>query len=35
MLANWGGSGASDLDGNGVVDGGDLGILLSRWGPVV
>jgi hypothetical protein len=33
MLANWGGSGSSDLDGNGQVDGGDLGILLSRWGP--
>ncbi|HMN97644.1 MAG TPA: hypothetical protein PKC43_14415 [Phycisphaerales bacterium] len=24
---------AADLDGNGVVDGADLGILLSSWGP--
>ena len=22
-----------DLDGNGVVDGGDLGLLLGSWGP--
>jgi hypothetical protein len=23
-----------DFDGNGVVNGGDLGILLAVWGPV-
>jgi hypothetical protein len=24
---------ASDLDANGIVDGADLGLLLSGWGP--
>jgi formylglycine-generating enzyme required for sulfatase activity len=36
MLSSWGTSGgAADLDGNGVVDGADLGSLLSLWGPCV
>jgi hypothetical protein len=33
MLAGWGGTGNADLDGNGVVNGADLGSLLSAWGP--
>ncbi|MFM1935565.1 MAG: hypothetical protein RI990_524, partial [Planctomycetota bacterium] len=28
----WGSAGAGDLSGDGVVDGIDLGILLSAWG---
>jgi hypothetical protein len=32
MLAGWGGTGNADLDGNGVVNGADLGTLLSSWG---
>jgi hypothetical protein len=31
LLAAWGTSSAADLDGNGSVDGGDLGLLLSAW----
>jgi hypothetical protein len=23
-----------DLDADGIITGGDLGILLTRWGPV-
>ncbi|NBX33420.1 MAG: hypothetical protein EBR07_11960, partial [Planctomycetes bacterium] len=23
-----------DFDGNGIVNGGDLGILLALWGPI-
>ncbi|NBX36915.1 MAG: hypothetical protein EBR10_06800 [Planctomycetes bacterium] len=33
QLANWGNSGAGDLDGNGFVDGADLAGLLGAWGP--
>ena len=29
-----GGAGAADFDGNELVDGADLGRLLSAWGPV-
>lgn len=33
LLPGWGTNAPSlDLDGNGVVDGGDLGALLSDWG---
>jgi hypothetical protein len=32
-LTRGGGFMPGDVDGNGVVDGGDLGILLSAWGP--
>jgi hypothetical protein len=35
MLALWGpscGSCVADLNGDTVVDGADLGLLLSRWG---
>jgi hypothetical protein len=32
MLANWGNPGATDLDGNGVTNGADLGIMLAQWG---
>jgi hypothetical protein len=35
MLAAWGpGHGAADLDGNGTIDGVDLGRMLAAWGPV-
>lgn len=30
LLASWGRSGPCDLDGSGSVDGGDLGLMLSR-----
>ena len=32
ILAGWGGSGISDLDGNGTTDASDLAIVLSAWG---
>ena len=32
LLGNWGGSGAGDLNCDGVVGGADLGILLGSWG---
>ena len=36
MLAAWNDlGGRKDLDGNGVVDFGDLLILLANWGPCV
>ena len=31
LLANWGGTGAGDIDGSGTVDSADLGALLSAW----
>jgi hypothetical protein len=35
LLAAWGpGHGAADLNGNGVVDGQDLGSMIAAWGPV-
>ncbi len=34
VLAQWGASGgAADLNHDGVVNGGDLGVLLGLWGP--
>jgi hypothetical protein len=33
LLGAWGAGGIADLDGNGIVDGDDLGILLGAWGP--
>jgi hypothetical protein len=33
MLANWGNSGTGDMNGDGVVNGTDLGLFLSGWGP--
>jgi hypothetical protein len=32
MFAAWGGGGPADLDGSGVVDGIDLGMLFAAWG---
>ncbi len=32
LLNNWGGSGRSDIDRNGITDGADLAILLASWG---
>jgi hypothetical protein len=32
MLGDWGTSGPSDLNGDQVVDGSDLGIMLGEWG---
>jgi len=33
MLLDWGStSSSSDLDGNGIVDGADLGVMLLDWG---
>ena len=32
MLGSWGGEGLGDLDGSGMVDGADLGVLLGAWG---
>lgn len=32
LLAGWGTSGATDIDGNGTTDAGDLAILLAQWG---
>jgi hypothetical protein len=35
LLAVWGtNSVIGDLDGDHIIGGGDLGTLLSRWGPV-
>ena len=35
MLGSWGVCGGcpADLDGNGSVDGGDLGLILGAWLP--
>jgi len=33
LLSSWGVSLEGDIDGSGAVDSGDLGILLSAWGP--
>ena len=33
VLANWGGSGSGDADGNGIVGGSDLSAVLAAWGP--
>ena len=32
LLGSWAGSGPADLNGDGAVDGQDLGILLGAWG---
>jgi hypothetical protein len=32
LLSNWGGTGITDIDRNGVTNGADLGITLSLWG---
>jgi hypothetical protein len=32
LLANWGGSDIGDLDDSGLVDVGDLLLLLAAWG---
>jgi hypothetical protein len=32
LLSQWGTGGSADLNGDGSVDGVDLGSLLSRWG---
>ena len=32
LLNNWGGSGRSDINRNGITDGADLAILLGSWG---
>jgi hypothetical protein len=31
LLAQWGGSGSGDIDGDGTVGGGDLAALLASW----
>ena len=31
-IAAWGGSGPADLDGNGIIDGSDLALVLGAWG---
>ena len=35
LIASWGqATGCSvDINGDGQVDGGDLGLLIARWGP--
>jgi hypothetical protein len=33
LLSSWGTSGLGDLDGNGTVNGLDLSVMLSAWGP--
>jgi hypothetical protein len=35
LLSFWGfpNPPVGDLDGNGVIGGGDLSVLLSNWGP--
>lgn len=33
LLAAWGMAGEADLNGDGLVNGGDLGLLLNEWGP--
>jgi hypothetical protein len=38
MLAAWGpvlDHPAADLNGDGLVDGADLGLMLSAWGPCI
>jgi hypothetical protein len=32
LLAQWGSTGSADLNGDGTVNGADLGTLLSKWG---
>lgn len=32
LLGAWGGTGAADLDHDGIVDGADLGRMLGAWG---
>jgi len=32
LFNNWGGAGATDLNGDGVTNGNDLSILLANWG---
>jgi hypothetical protein len=32
LFNNWGGAGATDLNGDGVTDAKDLAILLVNWG---
>jgi hypothetical protein len=32
LLGAWG-SVQADLDGNGITDGADLGVMLGSWGP--
>jgi hypothetical protein len=32
LLSGWGTPGNADLDGNGTINGADLGLLLSAWG---
>jgi hypothetical protein len=32
LLGEWGGAGAGDLDGDGIVGGADLAVLLGAWG---
>jgi len=33
MLSSWGTAGPADLNGDATVNGTDLSILLSAWGP--
>jgi hypothetical protein len=32
LLSQWGSAGTADLNGDGTVNGVDLGLLLSAWG---
>jgi uncharacterized protein (DUF2141 family) len=32
MLSGWGSATSNDVDGDGTIDGNDLGILLASWG---
>jgi len=32
LLSSWGGGGAADLNGNGVVGAEDLSVMLAAWG---
>jgi hypothetical protein len=34
VLAQWGGPGTADFNGDGTVGGADIGMLLAAWGIV-
>ena len=33
LLGQWGTQGSADFNGDGLVDGNDLGVMLGAWGP--